>query len=85
MRFRSAAADLAVIELPRYSEAVKVTFELSSAQADKLKQEAQRLGVSPDDLARAAVSDLLAAPDQEFRTAAERVLQKNDELYRRLA
>ena len=47
--------------------------------------EAARLGVAPADLARAAVADLLAAKDDDFRKAAERVLKKNDELYRRLA
>ncbi len=58
---------------------------LPSAQAEKLRHEAQRLGVAPEDLARAAVFDLLSASDAEFRTAAARVLQKNQELYRRLA
>jgi hypothetical protein len=42
-------------------------------------------GLSPEDLARAAIADLLATPGEEFRAAAERVLRKNEELYRRLA
>jgi len=50
-----------------------------------LREEAARLGVAPADLARAAVADLLAARDDDFLRAAERVLKKNDELYRRLA
>jgi hypothetical protein len=36
-------------------------------------------------LARAAVADLLGTKDDDFRAAAERVIKKNDELYRRLA
>jgi hypothetical protein len=64
---------------------MKVAFELPAAQAEKLRQEAERLGVSPDDLARAAVADLLSARDEDFRLAAERVLRKNEDLYRRLA
>ena len=70
---------------PMYSGAMKVAFELSPAQAEKLNQEAKRLGVSPDELARAAVADLLATKDEEFLAAAERVLRKNEDLYRRLA
>jgi hypothetical protein len=35
-------------------------------------------------LARAALSDLLAERDEDFRAAAERVLRKNADLYRRL-
>ena len=64
---------------------MKVAFELPPAQAEKLRQEASRLGLGPDDLARAALSDLLAARDDDFHAAAERVLRKNQELYRRLA
>ena len=59
---------------------MKVAFDLPRAQSDKLSQEAERLGVPPAELARAAVSDLLAAPDEDFRTVAQRVLLKNQEL-----
>jgi hypothetical protein len=64
---------------------MKLTIDLSSAQAERLCQEAERLGLAPEELARAAVADLLATPDDEFKRAAERVLRKNEELYRRLA
>lgn len=59
--------------------------ELPDAQATRLQQEAAHLGVQPADLARAALTDLLAARDEDFRAAAQRVLRKNEELYRRLA
>jgi len=64
---------------------MRVAFELPAAQAEKLRIEAARLGLSPDDLARAALTDLLAAPDAEFEAAAARVLAKNRDLYKRLA
>jgi hypothetical protein len=64
---------------------MNVAFELPAAQAEMLRQEADRLGITPSELARAAVADLLTNRDEEFRAAAERVLQKNEELYRRLA
>ena len=64
---------------------MKVAFELPSAQAEKLREEATRLGLAPEDLARAALADLLGAPDAEFRAADARILKKNEELYRRLA
>jgi hypothetical protein len=68
-----------------YSEGMKVVFDLPAAQAEKLAREADRLGVQPADLARAALADLLAMRDEDFLAAAKRVLRKNDELYRRLA
>jgi hypothetical protein len=64
---------------------MNVAFELPAAQAERLQQTADRLGISPSDLARAAVTDLLANRGDDFRAAAERVLRKNAELYRRLA
>jgi hypothetical protein len=64
---------------------MKLMIDLSPAQAERLCREAERLGLSPEDLGRAAIADLLATPGDEFRTAAERVLRKNEELYRRLA
>ena len=64
---------------------MKLAIELPSAQADKLRAEAERLGLSPEDLARAALSDLLSTPEPEFQDAARRVLTKNQDLYKRLA
>jgi hypothetical protein len=64
---------------------VKLSIDLSPAQADRLRIEADRLGLTPEDLARAAIADLLAAAGDDFKTAADRVLKKNQELYRRLA
>lgn len=46
---------------------------------------AESLDVQPEDLARAGVTDLLRQPDEDFERAAELVLQKNEELCRRLA
>jgi len=64
---------------------MKVAIELPPAQAAQLEAEAKRLGVPAEELARAAVTDLLAAPDAAFKEAAARVLSKNLELYRRLS
>ena len=64
---------------------MKLSIDLSPAQAERLRVEAERLGLTPEDLARAAITDLLASTGEDFAAAAERVLKKNEELYRRLA
>jgi hypothetical protein len=64
---------------------MRLAFELPPAQAEKLRVEAERLGLSPEDLARAALTDLLATPDAQFQTVAARVVARNRELYKRLA
>ena len=70
---------------PRYSRPMKLSVELSAVQGERLRLEAERLGLTPEDLARAAISDLLASTGDDFKAAADRVLKKNEELYRRLA
>jgi len=64
---------------------MKLAIELSDQQAKRLREEATRLGVEPEQLALAAVADLIAAEGPDFDSAAQRVLEKNRELYRRLA
>jgi hypothetical protein len=62
-----------------------IAIELSANQALALAAAAARLQVSEAELAAAAVRDLVAQPSADFDAAAERVLNKNQELYRRLA
>jgi len=64
---------------------MKLSIELSDNQGERLEAEAKRLGVAPERLAQAAVTDLLGRRADDFRAAAEHVLRKNTELYRRLA
>ena len=64
---------------------MKLAVELTETEDARLKETAARLGVDPADLAHAAISDLLSTPDEDFRVAADHVLRKNEELYRRLA
>jgi len=64
---------------------MKLFIDLSPTQAERLRLEAERLGLTPETLARAAIADLLASAGEDFQVAAERVLNKNKELYRRLA
>ena len=62
-----------------------IPVELTPAQEQRLKTEAQRLGLSAEDLARLAIEDLLDRPEPDFEEAAQHVLQKNRELYDRLS
>lgn len=62
-----------------------ITIELPNERLQKLREMAQRLGVSMEELARASVEDMLTQPEEQFRKAAQYVLKKNKELYRRLA
>ena len=62
-----------------------ITINLSDEQLSRLREVAVRLGVSPEDLARVSIEELLAQPEEKFERAADYVLKKNAELYRRLS
>ena len=62
-----------------------ISIPLPDDQQRRLQEVARRLNLSTEDLAAAAVRDLLAQPAPDFEAAARRVLEKNHELYKRLA
>ena len=51
----------------------------------KLQETATRLGISLEELLLMGVEELVAQPDTAFHRAANYVLEKNAELYQRLA
>jgi antitoxin FitA len=58
---------------------------LTADQMRKLQERAAQLGITPEELARVGIVALLDDPDPAFEQAVEYVLQKNADLYRRLA
>lgn len=62
-----------------------ITIELPKERLQKLQEMALRFGVSTEELVRVSVEDMLTKPEEEFQKAAQYVLKKNSELYKRLA
>ena len=62
-----------------------ITIPLSDDNLERLRTLADRAGVRPEDLARAGLEEWLSRPGEDFGAAADYVLRKNAELYRRLA
>jgi len=62
-----------------------ITVPLSDERLEQLREIARRVGVAPEELARAGLEDWLRQPHEDFVQGARYVLQKNAELYRRLA
>ena len=62
-----------------------LTITLSDDRLAKLREIANRFNIKPEDLARFSIEELLTQPDESFQKAADYILQKNAELYRRLA
>lgn len=64
---------------------MRLSFEVSATQESQLVELANRLNISAEALAAAALRDLLDRREAAFEAAAEQVIEKNAELYRRLA
>ncbi|MBI3659506.1 DNA-binding protein [Candidatus Acetothermia bacterium] len=62
---------------------IKIT--LPEDRLRRLNEMAARFGLAPEELARLSIEEWLARSDEECQQAVNRVLQKNAELYRRLA
>ena len=62
-----------------------ITIDLPEDRLLKLQEVASRLSVTPEELVRVSVGELLDRPDDAFERALDRVLKKNQALYRRLA
>jgi antitoxin FitA len=62
-----------------------ITIPLSDERLAQLRTWAEQVGLTPEEFLRRRVEQLLDRPDEQFRQAAAYVLQKNAELYRRLA
>ncbi len=61
-----------------------ITITLTEERSAQLQQIADRLGVSPEELARVGVEELLLRPGEDFRHAVDYVLTKNRALYQNL-
>ena len=62
-----------------------ITIVLPDGRWQKLLDKATQLRISPEELVRASVEELLERPEEDFRRALGYLLAKNAELYRRLA
>jgi len=62
-----------------------ISIPLAEERFNQLQELAERVHVSPEELARAGLEHWLRQPRQDFVQAARYVLQKNADLYRRLA
>ncbi len=62
-----------------------LTIPLSDERQKLLQCLADQSGVSPEELARSVLEEWMSRSDGDFARAAEYVLRKNAELYRRLA
>jgi len=60
-------------------------LNLPEPTVTKLQEAAERLSLSPEALAILSLEEKLAQLDDQFKNASDYVLDKNAELYKRLA
>lgn len=62
-----------------------LTISLSDEEMRRLKALGEREGLTVEQMVRLGINDFIGQPDDAFGAAANKVLAKNAELYRRLA
>ena len=63
----------------------RITINLSDDDWAKVQEKGTRVGRSVAELVRINVEDLITQPDDAIEQAADYVLKKNAELYKRLS
>lgn len=64
---------------------VTITVTLSEDRLQKLQNLAKQFNIPTEELLRVSFEELVARPQEDFQKALEYVLEKNKELYKRLA
>jgi predicted DNA-binding protein len=62
-----------------------LTISLSDEELHRLEALGKREGLTVEQMVRLGINDFIGQPDDAFRAAAKRVMEKNAELYRRLS
>ena len=64
---------------------VTITVTLSEDRVQRLTELAQRFNISKEELLRVSFEEFVSRPQEDFQKALEYVLEKNKELYKKLA
>jgi len=62
-----------------------LTITITEERLLQLKEKAEHLGVTPEELVCVSIEEMLTRPEAALKQAVDYVLTKNAELYRRLA
>jgi predicted DNA-binding protein len=62
-----------------------IRVSLSDEELRRLEELSKREGITVEQMVRLGINDFIGQPDESFRTAVKRVMEKNAELYRRLS
>jgi predicted transcriptional regulator len=64
---------------------VTITVTLSEDRLQKLQRLAKQFNIPTEELLRVSLEELIARPQEDFQKALKYVLEKNKELYKKLA
>ena len=62
-----------------------LTVTLSSEEVQRLEELSKREGLTVAQIVQLGIKDLISQPEERFQAITRRVMEKNAELYRRLA
>ena len=63
----------------------RIIVEIDDNKAAILEDKAKKFGLLPEQFVSASIEDLISQPEPDFEEAIRKVLEKNRELYERLA
>jgi hypothetical protein len=75
------------LDRPILEESIMATLRvfLSDEEMRRLEELSKREGLTVVQMVRLGINDFIGQPDESFRAAARRIMEKNAVLYRRLS
>jgi nucleotide-binding universal stress UspA family protein len=64
---------------------VTINIPIPETYLKKLEERAKSLGITPQELARIGIEEVLRSPDPKILEILEQIIEEDDELLRRLA
>lgn len=74
-----------IVRIRNKDKKMDITLSIPDDRFTKLKEVANNLHVTMEDLVCISIDELISRPDEDFQKAADYILKKNAELYRKLA
>ena len=72
-------------EIMIVGEMTTITIQVTNEESARMDQIAESTGIRKEDLLKASVRDLVAGPSEDFQNLTQSIIEKNKDLYKKLA
>ncbi len=68
-----------------HNEMTTITIQITDEESTRMDQIAESTGMRKEDLLKASIRDLVSGPSEDFQYLTQSIIEKNKDLYKKLA